>query len=42
MSGCPNCGAALFPLDGTDRVVCTNEDCPNYNVVFRPETGTGE
>lgn len=36
MSGCPNCGADVYPLNGLDRVVCTNEDCPNYNVGFQP------
>jgi len=37
MTGCPNCGGDVYPLGGFDRVVCTNEDCPNYNVAFLPE-----
>lgn len=33
----PDCDAPVYPLAGMDRVVCTNEDCPNYNVAFRPD-----
>ena len=36
MSECPVCGSDVYPLDGMDRVTCTNEDCPNYNVGWDP------
>lgn len=37
MVECPNCGSDVYPLDGMNRVTCTNEECPNYNVAFQPE-----
>lgn len=42
MSGCPNCGSDVYALTGMDRVVCTNEDCPNYNTAFQLEAEDAE
>jgi len=40
MSGCPNCGSDVYPLDGMDRVTCTNPDCELYNVGWNPTEGS--
>jgi len=33
---CPNCDSDST-LTRMNRAVCTNENCSNYNVGFRPE-----
>lgn len=35
--GCPRCGSAVYPLDGMNRVTCTNPECENYNKGWKPD-----